>query len=371
MAAAQIDPESLRARVDSLAGVERLRAATAGLRAHLVGGAVRDLLLGEPRADLDVVLEGDAVAVARRLGGELVAHERFGTASAQLDGLTIDLATARAESYPAPGALPVVRPGSLVDDLARRDFTVNAMAVPLQDPVRLVDPHGGAADLGARLLRVLHPGSFADDPTRALRAARYAARLGFALEPETDALLRRAELATVSSQRVEAELRRLGAEPEAARALELAGDWALLELDDATVRVARDVVALLSADPWRGVATQADVVLALARGDVGGARELASRTPSSPAEAVELAHGLDGATLALARGMGAEWLDRYVGEWRDVRLEISGSDLLAAGVEEGPAIGRGLRAALHAKLDGEVSGRDEELRAALEASRVS
>ena len=368
MAAAEIDPESLRARVDALPGVERLRSATGGLGAHLVGGAVRDLLLGERRGDLDVVLEGDAIAVARSLGGELVAHERFGTASVQLDGLTIDLATARAESYPAPGALPVVRPGSLVDDLARRDFTVNAMAVPLEDPVHLVDPHGGAADLAARVLRVLHPGSFADDPTRALRAARYAARLGFALEPETDALLRRADLTTVSPQRVEAELRRLGAEPQAARALELAGDWGLVELDDAMVRVAHDVVALLSAEPWQGVASQPDVILALARGDLASARELASRSPGSPAEAVESAHGHDGPTLALARGVGAEWLDRYVGEWRDVRLEINGSDVLAAGIEEGPAIGRGLRAALRAKLDGEVSGRDQELRAALEAA---
>src|SRR5690606_25329122 len=120
-------------------------------------------------------------ALAARLGATTAEHERFGTAKVVLEGHEVDLAGARRETYPEPGALPVVEPAdSIEQDLARRDFTINAMALSLDDPAEPIDPHGGAADLDAGLLRVLHPGSFADDPTRALRAARYAARFGFA-----------------------------------------------------------------------------------------------------------------------------------------------------------------------------------------------
>ncbi len=150
---------------------------------YLVGGAVRDLLLGRGRADIDLVVEGDAAALAERLGAEVTAHERFGTAKVKLNGHEVDIAGARSESYPQPGALPVVERGAdLAADLRRRDFTINAMAIPLRGEPRLIDPHGGEADLAMRQLRVLHDGSFVDDPTRALRAARYAARFGFGLE---------------------------------------------------------------------------------------------------------------------------------------------------------------------------------------------
>ncbi len=180
-------------------------------RVHLVGGAVRDLLLGDAApVDLDLVVEGDAIAVARRFaeqmeteaapaagvasgdaaGVELRFHERFGTATVRAAGHAYDFAGARAETYERPGALPDVRPGTLSEDLLRRDFTVNAVALALDG--RLDAAPGALDDLDARVLRVLHDASFADDPTRLLRMVRYATRLGFAVESHTDALARAA-----------------------------------------------------------------------------------------------------------------------------------------------------------------------------------
>ena len=366
----KIEPERLAERLAALPGIERLREAAAGLPAYLVGGAVRDLLLGRERADLDVAVEGEVAELARRLGGEARADERFGTAAVRVDGFEIDLAATRGETYARPGALPEIRPASLAADLARRDFTVNAMAVPLAGDPEPIDPHGGLEDLRRGELRVLHPGSFVDDPTRALRAARYAARYGFALERDTEELCRRADLSTVSRDRAEAELRKLAAEPQAHRAFELLGEWGLLELEPGALELVAAVRELTTAEPWREVAGGADAVLAAALGrGVGEARELASVEPARPSEAVARARGRSGVELALARALGAAWLDRYVTEWRGVRLEIDGNDLIAEGVAEGPAVGRGLGEALRAKLDGEVDGRREELRAALDAAR--
>ena len=152
-------------------------------RIFLVGGAVRDLALGrEDRPDLDVAVEGDVAELAGRLGGEVVHHDRFRTAIVRSGDLRVDLAATRAETYSSPGALPEVEPARLDEDLARRDFTVNAMAVPLFGQPQLIDPHGGFADLESSLLRVLHSDSFSDDPTRVLRGARYGARLGLDLD---------------------------------------------------------------------------------------------------------------------------------------------------------------------------------------------
>jgi len=367
---AKFEPERLAERLEALPAIERLREAATGIAAYLVGGAVRDLLLGRERADIDVAVEGEVAELARRLGGEVRVHERFDTASVRVDGLEVDLAATRAETYSRPGALPEVRPASLAADLARRDFTVNAMAVPLAGDPELVDPHRGLEDLQRAELRVLHPRSFEDDPTRAVRAARYAARYGFTLELTTAELIGRADLSTVTHDRSEAELRRLAAEPQARRALELVGEWGLLELRPEALELAAAVGELTAAEPWLQVATRADAVLAAALGrGVAEARQLASADPARPSQAVELARGRSGVELALARALGAEWLDRYVAEWRGVRLEIDGRDLIAEGVAPGPSLGRGLREALRAKLDGEVHGRAEELRAAIAAAR--
>ncbi|MBW8059988.1 MAG: CCA tRNA nucleotidyltransferase [Solirubrobacterales bacterium] len=359
--------EALRSAYPELAAV---REAAGEDPVYLVGGAVRDLLLGRGRSDIDLVVEGDAAALAAGLGAEVVEHERFATAKARLDGHEIDIAAARAETYPRPGALPEVRPtGEIAADLARRDFTINAMAIPLHGEPQLIDPHGGCADLEAGVLRALHPRSFADDPTRALRAARYAARFGFELEPETATLLREADLGTVSAERREADLLRLAAEPEAARGFELLAAWGLVEPRPGGVELAGRVAELLSAPPWSGFARRDRAVLAAALGPAGGEEELAAARPPRPSEAVGLARGRDPAELVLARALGAEWLDRYLTEWRPVELEIDGGDLIAAGIPEGPALGRGLAAALRGKLDGEVAGREGELEAALEAAR--
>jgi len=339
---------------------------------YLVGGAVRDLLLGCGRADIDLVVEGDAGALAARLGAEVTAHERFSTAKVGLDGHEVDIASARSESYPRPGALPVVEPAAQLEaDLARRDFTINALAIPLRGEPELIDPHGGRADLEAGLLRVLHPRSFEDDPTRAIRAARYAARFGFEPEPETAKLLRAADLGTVSADRRRAELLRLAGEAEAARAFALLAGWGLIALREGGEGLATSVVELLDTEPWSGIAPRAQAVLSAALGPEGEEEALAAAQPARPSAAVELAEKRNPIELVLARALGAEWLDRYLTEWREVELEIDGEDLIAAGLAQGPALGRGLHQALRSKLDGEASGREQELAAALRAAGES
>jgi tRNA nucleotidyltransferase (CCA-adding enzyme) len=346
-------------------------AAAAADPVYLVGGAVRDLLLGRGRADIDLVVEGDAEALAGALGVEPHAnHDRFGTIKVELDGHEVDIASARSESYPQPGALPVVEPGARIEaDLDRRDFTINAVAVPLRGETRLIDPHGGLADLEAGRLRVLHPDSFKDDPTRAIRAARYAARLGLALDEETEWLLRAADLDAVSADRRQTELLRLAGEPSAPAGLELLAGWGLLQLGSRWGVLAAALPELLADSPWAGEVDPRYAWIAVALGPDSLGAELAQARPAKPSEAAALARGHDPTELLIARALGAEWLDDYMGVWRNVELEIDGGDLIEAGVAEGPALGRGLAAALQGKLDGEIEGRDAELATALAAAR--
>ena len=218
--------EQVLERLSSLpGGPELLAQARRREDVALVGGAVRDLLLGHWPQELDVTVRADAAGLAHDLAaavspserayGREVAptlHERFGTASVAWQYGRIDIAERRAESYPAPGALPEVRPGSFEEDLRRRDFTVNAIALPLHGAENegLISVDGALDDLRAGLLRVLHERSFLDDPTRILRLARYAARLGFEIEPHTRELASEAvasgALDTVSGERIGAEL---------------------------------------------------------------------------------------------------------------------------------------------------------------------
>lgn len=369
MAAVRIDnlDEALREEHPEL---DAVRDAAGSNPVFLVGGAVRDLLLGRKRTDVDLVVIGDAASLASGLGAEAVEHERFATAKAHLDGHEVDIASAREETYARPGALPEVSPATTIEeDLRRRDFTINAMALPLQGEVRLIDPHGGRDDLEGSLLRVLHARSFVDDPTRALRAARYASRFDLLLEEETDALLRATDLDTVSAERRRAELLRLAAEPEAARGYELLAEWGLVEMRPDGVALAARARELLTSPPWQGVAPLDEAVLAAALGPPAAERELAEAHPQQPSLAVELADRRDPVELVLARALGAEWLDRYLLEWRSVGLEIDGEDLKAAGVPQGVAVGLGLAEALRHKLDGEITGREQELEVALAAAR--
>ena len=189
-------------------------ASSQGQNLYLVGGVVRDLLLEKANFDLDLVLEGDAINLARQLqqpeAMKLTTHPHFGTAKLQWDRWSVDLTTARSETYPHTGALPKVKPGSIESDLFRRDFTINAMAVHL-NPDRygeLVDLYGGRDDLEHKLIRVLHEKSFIDDATRIWRALRYEQRLDFWLEADTLKLLQRdiPMLATISGDRIRYEL---------------------------------------------------------------------------------------------------------------------------------------------------------------------
>lgn len=350
---------------------------------YLVGGAVRDLLLGRGRGDIDLAVEGDPADLAAALGAETVAaHSRFGTLKIAWEGEEIDLAATRRERYPQPGALPLVDVGAPIRiDLARRDFTVNAMAVPLADPRELLDPYDGQVDLQAGLLRVIHDGSFVDDPTRAIRAARYAARFGFGLEEGTEALLRAADLERVTPDRCAEELRRLAAEASGVEGLELLAGWGLVRPRAEGLEWARAVDALLGADPWAGEVDRPEAILAATGlldvpAEGGGsaapssvahlveqAAALASAEPTRPSEGAALARGVDPLVLVLARAKGAAWLDEWL-RWRETTLEIGGADLTAAGLS-GPAVGEALAAALRAKLDGEAPTRADELRVAL------
>jgi len=365
-----LDPDRLSKLLESLPGIEALRSLAQKVPAYLVGGVVRDLLLARPRLDIDVAIEGDVAALADAPGFVLESGGRFLTGKLSLDGAEIDIAQARAETYPQPGALPEVKPATIDRDLARRDFTINAMAVPLAGDAELIDPHGGLDDLRAGTLRVLHDRSFIDDPTRALRAARYVARFDLALEPGTEKLLRATDLSTVSEDRVQAELRRIAAELNPAKAVSLIVELGILPpIDPAAPERVASVVELASEPPWAGWADrELAVMLAIVR-PLPQIRELSSATPERPSEAVRLAEPWDPAQLLVARALGAEWLDRYADELRLIELEITGDDLLASGIPEGPAIGRGLEAARSGKLDGELSGRDEELRVALAVAR--
>jgi len=189
-------------------------AAYQGQKLYLVGGVVRDLLLGQGNFDLDLVVEGDASGLAQQLAnitqGKITTHPRFNTAKVRWDKWSIDLATARSETYDRPGALPRVAPGSLADDLFRRDFTINAMAVQLNPGGygQLIDRYGGRDDLEKKLIRVLHEESFTDDATRIWRGLRYEQRLDFQLEPGTSKLLKRDinMLDNISGDRIRHEL---------------------------------------------------------------------------------------------------------------------------------------------------------------------
>jgi tRNA nucleotidyltransferase (CCA-adding enzyme) len=401
---------NLRERVRRLPGMDRLLPALDGLPpAYLVGGAVRDLLRGETPVDLDIAVEGDGRSVARavadRLGGEEREYERFGTADVVLPDHTFHFATTREEVYDAPGELPRVAQTSLSEDLRRRDFTVNTMAIGLtgDDLGHLYDPFGGLADLDAGLIRVLHDGSFLEDPTRLLRAVRYAARLDFALEQETERLAREAvaadALSTVSGKRIRADLMALLEEHDVGRAIERLRELEIHsalhpELDPDPELVASAALGAAAIGANRGVTALAALVesapeeldlwladlhlLADERDAASRAARVAPRIAMalrerehSPSELRELLgrEPLEALALALALRAPSEPVLRWVTDLRSVGLEISGDDLLAAGVPEGPAVGRALEETLRRKLDGILTGRDAELETALQLAR--
>jgi tRNA nucleotidyltransferase (CCA-adding enzyme) len=343
-------------------GAALLDAAAPGV--HLVGGAVRDLLRGVQPRELDVAVEGDTAALLARLGGTPVHHDRFGTADLVLGDCHYDVAMTRAESYPRPGALPEVRAAGLADDLLRRDFTVNAIALGLADGELRGAPHAHE-DLRDGLLRVLHDASFRDDPTRLWRLARYRARLGFEIEEHTARLaaeaVRTGTLETVSGTRIGNELRLALAEDDPVAALQSVARLGLVPwLDVDRARVQRTLAVL------DGHGDRALAVLATVARDVAGlgftaaqARtvtqaaalrhlDLAGAAPSAAARA------FDGMAPEAVAATGSSEAARWLRADRHRRPRITGEDLLAAGVPEGPEIGRRLGAVRAALLDGEV-----------------
>ena len=388
----------------SLALLNALRrlAAVDAVPVYLVGGPVRDLLLGGPGQDLDFAVEGDAPALARQLAGELggraVIHSRFGTATVTADSMRVDLVTARREVYPQPGSLPQVFPGTIYDDLARRDFSVNAMALPLAGAdQQLLTPAGGFADLNRGIIRILHPDSFVDDPTRLLRATRYEQRLGFRLERDTESRLRAAAyqgcLNPVSGDRLRHELARMFAEtqpePPLLRAAELGilpaihPDWGQVDYLQRWAESSPEIIAETGLrGPCRELTCLAALVYPLSAGVGEGLisrlnmpkawaavvidtinlrqQEKVIADPAlPPSRLCDLLEGVSLAAVAVVAGLTdspavSRSLRRYLAALRHLKPALRGDDLLAMGVPPGPAVGAALAQLRAAWQDGHI-----------------
>jgi tRNA nucleotidyltransferase (CCA-adding enzyme) len=369
---------------------------------YLVGGSVRDLLLKREQVDLDIAVQGDAIQLAHALaeaaGGHVIVHASFGTASVKGPLFTVDLAQTRAEDYPHPGDLPLVRPASLEEDLARRDFTVNAMALGLTHPAAgmLIDPFRGREDLAQRLIRVLHDRSFQDDATRMLRAVRYEGRLSFRLEDGTAQLLERDRgyLDTISGTRLRRELLLILYENKPhllltrcqelgllttlhpALALDSQGGRAFVHAQDQRPAPWDEVcLCLLS---WRSGEREVESLverLALSRRheralhDAVKLRTLLATLEKRdlPVSAtVEMLEPLSIAAiwalnLRTESGPLRERTIRFLREWRHVRPFLGGRALKRLGVPEGPDLGALLRRLRAARLDGLTRSREDEV----------
>ncbi len=373
-----------------------------GRTLYLVGGGVRDLALGRSQLDVDVVAEGEVQSLAApaeaSLGGRLIAHRQFGTVTLAVDNARVDLAMARTETYTRRGALPRVRLASISGDLARRDFTINALALTLCGPEegRLVDPFGGWADLERGLVRVLHSGSFRDDATRILRAVRYAARLGFRLESKTRALLRRdlAYLDTISGARVRQEVLRLLAEERPETALMRCQALGVLAAVQPALRFdARLAAAFRAAGRRDGAPLGPELYLALlgTRLSLGEATPVAHRLALSarerralegaatlgriidqlaqpglrPSQAVAHLETYSEASLwAWALAAPSEVVRRrlslYLERWRYVKPALDGRMVQRLGVGRGPLVGEAMWLLRAGRLDGRLRTREEE-----------
>ena len=372
---------------------------------------MRDALLGAQVLDLDFAVEGDAPALARqlsdRLNGRVTIHERFGTATVSARGIRTDLVTARRESYPSPGQLPLVAPGSINDDLARRDFSVNAMALALSSSDGfLLDPLGGFDDLRAGVIRSLHTRSFVDDPTRMMRAVRYEQRFGFTIHKSTlddmSEAVSAGHMDAVSGDRWRHELERILDEGDPVAPLQRAAELGLMEgihpafgklrmklrmdedsglrkiasLGSSEGKTEPDVCFAALFSPLSG--TDAEGVIhrlrlperqaALAR-DTIELRESEARIRAVSGRPSELARALAGFNPAAVSAWAelssdkvvSDALRHYVSDLRFVKPELSGTALLQMGVVEGPEIGRVLGRLRDARLDGTVVNREEEV----------
>ncbi len=375
------------------------RAATFAQPLYLVGGSVRDALLPHiaetgrpPSRDLDLLSEGDAQTLGHALqevfGGELSCHAEFMTCTLNLPDLTVDIATTREEVYPSPGSLPRVTKSTLDKDLFRRDFTLNALAVRLApEPVVLIDLFGGLADLSHGQLRTLHPASFSDDPTRILRGARLAGRLGFTFHPETAAELKAALAAgaaeTVSASRLKNELLLTLAEPQVAPALDLMARYGLLEamfgfkvnaalleqltrLDEQrrTGHVPDEscLLLLLTSVPDNRLAEHVER-LGWPKRFVAGRRVLMEAQQGGLKEGLKVDYleqsaPVKAALKALSPELRAQF-ERL--EELSNRRRLRGQDVLALGLPPGPAVGKVLAEIASARADGRLDSFQAEL----------
>lgn len=382
-----------------------------GVRLFLAGGAARDVALARPHQDWDLVVEGDGIEFARALAdkwaGRATVYEPFMTATVRLaDGTSFDIATARRERYPYPGSMPQVEPAEITEDLWRRDFSINAIAVGLcpGEWGELLDPTGGMEDLEEKLVRALHPRSFWDDATRIVRAVGFEQRLGFTIEAETCRWIRSAAaegaLTTVSTERLGESILPLLRDPVGPRALQRANQLgvaralgarqaftrrslrALEQVPDAVRRFGetshpnRRAVACLAA-LLLGRAVTADRVIHQLHLDRFMARDL-----RSAARFLEMHAGgfrparQDGELWEQMReadfgGIAALWfacddetdrraLERYWTHLRHCQPDFDPRTLRELGYPPGPAFGDALRAAVRAKLDRGVDA-DEQL----------
>jgi len=372
-------------------------------RVYLVGGVVRDLLLEQANLDLDLVVEGNAVELALQLkevnGGEITTHLRFSTAKLMWDKWSADFATSRSETYDKPGALPRVTPSPIDNDLSRRDFTINAMAIHLNpgDYGRLVDPCGGRSDLKKRLLRVLHEKSFVDDATRIWRGLRYEQRLGFHLERGTLKLLKRDVdmLDTISRDRIRYEIECILQEKYPEKVLSRADELGVLP----------KLHPALKGNGWRAEKfdqarrltsphpPEIGLYLALIAYPLTGeeAESLISRLnlPKSLAQTVRdtitlkdkiklvtipglspssIYNFLDGYSpqalmansLATESPTASQNIRFFLSKLRHVEASLSGEDLMKMGVVQGPQIKKVLELLREARLNGRVTTREGE-----------
>jgi tRNA nucleotidyltransferase (CCA-adding enzyme) len=399
-------PRQLLELVKDISG----QAAKQEQRVYLVGGVVRDLLLGYPNFDLDLVVEGDAVKLAQQVAetsqAKLLAHHRFGTAKLRYDNFTLDLATARRETYVKPGALPTVTPGTLKDDLIRRDFSINAMAISLavNDYGELVDPHQGKGDLEHCLIRILHPGSFSDDATRILRAVRYEQRLGFELETQTTQLLKRdiPMLNTISGDRIRHELELIFKEKQPEFVIQRLGELGVLQrispflkgdgwiaekfnkarhLKKPTQLPSLYFCLLIYSFSERGIEqflTRLNISAKLSRAMRDTLRlqtslPLLDKPSLKPSEIYYLLReyepvAIQANTLATESSMVHRYLQLFLTKLRYVRTSLNGEELKRLGISAGPEMGQVLQILHKAKLDGKVRTKADEKKLALSLS---
>lgn len=417
--------KALRPEIAALLDAVLDAAEARGLGVYAVGGPVRDLVLGRDVNDVDLLVEGgDAVALATLAApadARVTPHDRFGTVQLQTGSASIDISGVRGETYAHVGALPQVEPGSLEDDLARRDFTVNALALPLSKRAKhahagIVDLADGLADLAGGDLRILHPRSFHDDPTRVLRAARLGPRLGLSLTRGSRTALRDAlrdgAFGRVSGDRLRREFvkifddARLGVDPS--RVLRLLANWHVLgalepglDLPRAAVVPLRRLGRAIASPPWRSGRWRS-WVSGLSVWLAPASPALRRRTLQRFSVRGEAARAIVGfpkasvgwmTALRRARGRGAidaalaplseeelyslyaladpklrRRIARFASEDRTRRLPLTGEDLLAIGLE-GPALGRVLNRVRIAYLDGALKNRDDAIALARELAR--